>query len=234
MNKKIIVTAAVLALAAQSVSAAEFWDCNNHWANVSINKLADKGIINGYEDGSFKPDGEVTRAQYLKMMMEAVGIPTVEYREDECLDASWNDWYAPYLQSALDKGLIPQNMIVGYKANISIDRDESGASVDSSIKYSGAFNGNVSISREEAAYFTMALCQYSLNANTMTKLKDANKNVTFTDESDISAWALPSVKLAATNEIITGVGSGAFAPKDTETRAQAAAMIERLLEKLEK
>ena len=234
MNRKIVVTAAVLALTLQSVSAEGFWDCNNHWANESINKLADRGIINGYEDGSFKPDGEVTRAQYLKMMMEAVGIPETEYREGECLDASWSDWYAPYLQSALDKGLIPQDMIVGYKANILIERDESGASVGSSIKYSGAFNGNVSISREEAAYFTMALCQYSLNASTMTKLNDTNKNITFTDESDIASWALPSVKMAAVNEVITGVGGGTFAPKDTETRAQAATMIDRLLEKLEK
>lgn len=234
MNKKVIAAAAVFVFTAQSAYAADFWDCNNHWASSSINRLADNGIINGYEDGSFNPDGDVTRAQYLKMMMEAVGIPAVEYREGECLDASWNDWYAPYLQSALDKGLIPQEMIVGYKASVNINRDENGASIGSSIKYAGAFNGDVAIAREEAAYFTMALCQYSLNASTMTKIDYANKNVSFMDEKDISSWSLPSVKLAVSNGIINGFESGAFMPKETETRAQAAAMISRLLDKLGK
>lgn len=232
--KKIIAAAAAVVLLSQNAYAAEFSDTSGHWAQIDINRLSDKGIINGMGDGSFYPEGDVTRAQYLKMMMEAMEIPTSDYRAGECLDASAWDWYGPYLQSALDKGLIPREMVVGYKAVVDIKRDENGTSTDASVKYSGAFNGNVAITREESAYFTMALCQYSLNANTMTKLVDVNKELKFTDEQEIGSWALPSVRLAASNEIINGMGDGSFKPSGTTTRAQAAVMINRLLLKLEK
>ena len=232
--KKLIAAAAAAVLLGQSAYAAEFSDTSGHWAQRDINRLSDMGIINGMGDGSFYPEGDVTRAQYLKMMMEAMDIPTVEYRAGECLDAAAADWYGPYLQSALDKGLIPQEMIVGYKAIVDIERDENGASAGASVKYSGAFNGNVAITREEAAYMTMALCQYSLNANTMTKLNDVDKELRFTDEQEISAWAIPSVWLAASNGIINGMGDGSFRPLGTTTRAQAAVMINRLMLKLGK
>ncbi|MDO5398129.1 MAG: S-layer homology domain-containing protein [bacterium] len=231
MKKSAIVAAAVIMLS-QSAYAAEFTDTNGHWAQRDISRLSDKGIINGMGDGSFYPEGDVTRAQYLKMMMEAVKIPAADYRAGECLDTTAADWYGPYLQSALDKGLIPQDMIVGYKAVIDIERNEAGESVGASVKYSGAFNGNVAITREEAAYMTMALCQYTLNANTMTKLDEVNKELMFADENDISSWALPSVWLAASNGIINGMEDGSFQPSGTTTRAQAAVMINRLLLKL--
>ena len=36
---------------------------NNHWAYKAINELAELGIVNGYQDGTFKPDKAVTRAE---------------------------------------------------------------------------------------------------------------------------------------------------------------------------
>lgn len=39
-----------------------------HWAFKAINDLADMGIINGYEDGTFKPDAPVTRAEVATML----------------------------------------------------------------------------------------------------------------------------------------------------------------------
>ena len=35
----------------------------NHWAYMAIKELSDKGIINGYPDGTFKPDKPITRAE---------------------------------------------------------------------------------------------------------------------------------------------------------------------------
>ena len=40
-----------------------FSDINGHWAESTINKWKDKGIIAGYADGTFKPDNPVTRAE---------------------------------------------------------------------------------------------------------------------------------------------------------------------------
>lgn len=38
------------------------------WAGEAIDTLFEKGIINGYEDGSFRPEGNVTRAEFVKML----------------------------------------------------------------------------------------------------------------------------------------------------------------------
>lgn len=44
-----------------------------HWAYKAIEELAEKGIINGYEDGTFKPDAPVTRAEVATMISRIKG-----------------------------------------------------------------------------------------------------------------------------------------------------------------
>jgi opacity protein-like surface antigen len=233
MNKMIAIAAVSTLVFAQTAQAADFYDTQNHWARDEISVLADKGIVNGVADGWFEPDSEVTRAQYLKMVMGTVGIQTEEFREGNCLDATGSDWFAPYLQSALDKGLIPEQMITGYRAQVDIQRDEEGNAIGSSVKYTGAFNGNIAISREEAAALSMNLYQYTLNANTSARLKEISEELSFNDEEEISSWALPAVKLAASNGIITGMDSGSFEPNEVTTRAQAAVILNRLIKIIE-
>ena len=46
-----------------------------HWAKEAVEALADKGIISGFGDGSFKPDNNVTREEFVKMAVVAFGIP---------------------------------------------------------------------------------------------------------------------------------------------------------------
>lgn len=52
-----------------SITAVQFTDLTrDHWAYQSINKLAGKGISNGYPDGTFRPDAKVTRAEFASLM----------------------------------------------------------------------------------------------------------------------------------------------------------------------
>lgn len=51
------------------VSAKDFSDLSaDHWAYANIQTLISEGTINGYEDGTFKPSKEVTRAEFVKML----------------------------------------------------------------------------------------------------------------------------------------------------------------------
>ena len=45
------------------------------------------------------------------MAMDSFGIVGHAYRDGECLDATNDDWYCYYLQGALDKDIIPKEMI---------------------------------------------------------------------------------------------------------------------------
>lgn len=234
MNLKKL-TAAVLAAAALTSTAAyavEFNDIRGHWAEATINALAAQGVVNGVTPTTFNPEGTVTRAEFLKMAMETNNIKTVEYRAGECLDATGNDWFKGYLQSALDKGLIPAEMISGYGVKVVSETDADG-NVTSKAVYNGAFGGSAPINREEMAVLTQNTYQYALNANTMKDLSEAGKKE-FADAENISGWALAGVKLACAQGFIEGMDDGTFAPKSTATRAQAAAIISRVLDKVKK
>lgn len=51
-----------------------FTDTSGHWAEKQIEEMAKLGIIKGYEDGSFKPDKAVTRAEVAAMLCRAINV----------------------------------------------------------------------------------------------------------------------------------------------------------------
>ncbi len=222
--KKITAAFMSLVLLGSTIAyAGSFTDIKGHWAEATINNLSANGIINGVSENTFLPEGVVTRAEFLKMSMNVMGIKSVPYRYNECLEASKSDWFSPYLQSALDKGLIPEDMIAGFSQKIIINPDGTAKAV-----YSGAFNGNIPIRREEMAVLAQYTYQYSLNASTMKNMQD-NMVMRFNDINKISEWALPTVTLAYAQGFIGGMDNGNFEPSATATRAQAATIVERML-----
>ena len=209
---------------ASTVSAADFADTKGHWAENIINKLADAGVVHGISDTEFNPDGTVTRAEFFKMALGAADIEETEYRKGECLDVIASDWFAPCVQSALDRGLIPEGMISDYSVEIVEGEDGSKA------VYGGQFNGNTPIKREEMAYITQSVYQYSLGEGSLANL-ETPVDIPFDDVNRVSLWALDGVRHAYTNGLILGMEDGTFRPQDTATRAQAAVIISILLGK---
>lgn len=228
--KKIIILALAMSLVSNTVFAVSFTDIENHWAKDSITTLADKGIVNGVTDTEYMPDGTVTRVQYLKMIMETVGLPQKPVRDGECLDAGIYDWYAGYLQGALDCGLIPKDMVEDYSEDVIYTVDENGKATETKVAYAGKFNGNTPITREEMAVLTEYMYQYTRTILTNPKETDV-KDTKFADNDEISEWAKASVNRAVADGFMDGMDSNMFNPKDTATRAQAATVILRVLNK---
>ena len=52
----------------KSYNMAMFSDISGHWAEQVINSSALKGWINGYEDGTFRPDNYITRAEAMALI----------------------------------------------------------------------------------------------------------------------------------------------------------------------
>ena len=55
--------------AVQAFGAAS--DIGGHWAQATIAKWQDAGRIGGYEDGTFKPDRTITRAEFVRLLNRA-------------------------------------------------------------------------------------------------------------------------------------------------------------------
>lgn len=79
-------------------------ELEGHWAQEEITYLVDNGIVNG-SDGTLNLTGETTRAEFTKMILEAMDIQPVAYN-GAFADVSANDWYAGYLQAAADAGIM--------------------------------------------------------------------------------------------------------------------------------
>ena len=226
MNIKKTITALMLAVAVitPSALAASFTDTRGHWAEQIIDNLANKGIVSGVSATEFNPDGTVTRAEFLRMALGAANIEETHYREGECLDVGASDWYADTVQTALDKGLIPEAMIDGYELEVVSDENSSRA------VYKGSLNPTTPITREEMAYISMEVYQYSLGEEGLEELATPT-DLGFNDTSKISSWAMDGVRHAYANNLVSGMGDGTFAPRSTATRAQAAAIITNLINK---
>ncbi len=83
----------VLLSSVMVMAAPEFTDMSaNHWAMPSVEKLVNEGTIKGYEDGSFRPDNTVTRAEFVKMIGKGS-----EKREEEFDDVDENHWGYEYI-----------------------------------------------------------------------------------------------------------------------------------------
>ena len=93
----IFVAATMLFLSITTTFAGDFSDISGHWAESTINKWKDKGIIAGYTDGTFKPDNPVTRAELAKILTEAFELKEkTSLEEYDDMDSS--SWYYPYVQ----------------------------------------------------------------------------------------------------------------------------------------
>ncbi len=175
-----------------------FTDMDDHWAKPLVTKMAFLGVVNGFEDGTYKPEDTVTRAEFITMVMNYTKDDVSDYK-GAFSDVNATQWYANYAQTAADKGYIPNAMISD-----------------------GKFYPQQNITREEMAAITS--CIYKTKAEDTYK---ADLSV-YTDSGAISQWAYEDMEIAARLGIVNGVDETTIQPQGNATRAQAAVMLSRL------
>ncbi|MBS7526930.1 S-layer homology domain-containing protein [Fusibacter paucivorans] len=92
-----IITATLITAPAHISVAAT--DIEGHWAEQSINKWLDEGIVSGYADGSFQPDAPMTKAEFITVLNHIYGF--YEATAENYSDVDENDWF--YAQTAIAK-----------------------------------------------------------------------------------------------------------------------------------
>ncbi len=119
MKKRILAVFLVIAMlipSAITVSAASFKDLSSgHWAYNAVNKLVGEGTINGFTDGTFKPNSTVSRAEFVKMIGKGNTVTQSEY-----VDVEKSDWFYDYVMSS---GLEPVTEFA-FKPNEAITRGD--------------------------------------------------------------------------------------------------------------
>lgn len=111
MKKSLIALSAVVltVTSLHTTLAADFPDVpSSHPNYTAVNFLHDRGVINGYEDGTFKPERAVTRAEFLKIILLSSGHPAMAGDLDRQAfpDVPMSAWYFGLVNRGLAMGVI--------------------------------------------------------------------------------------------------------------------------------
>ena len=70
-----------------------FSDSNSHWAGASITTMAEHGFITGYDDGTFKPEAKISRAEFatilIRILQEVKGVAITDENTFTDTDGHW-------------------------------------------------------------------------------------------------------------------------------------------------
>ena len=104
-------------------SSFAFTDTENHWAKGTIDNMQKYKIINGYTDGSFMPDGFMTRAEFIKVINNMLKLD--QESSKYIPDISRQDWFYQDVRRAVEAGIV-QGDSAGYiHPNSLITREEA-------------------------------------------------------------------------------------------------------------
>ena len=180
-----------------------FSDIANHWSKMNVEKLAARNIAFGKNEGIFAPNDYVTRAEFAVMITRALAITEEEGT------MNFDDvqgWYEEDISTAYDAGLINGRSDGKFYPNERIQRKDMAVMIQNALKFAG---------KGEAV-----------------KNKDSVLSM-FTDSSEIDEYAKESTAICADAGIIMGRDTKEFDPDENATRAEASAIIERMLRYLE-
>ncbi|MBH5318631.1 S-layer homology domain-containing protein [Paenibacillus sp. GSMTC-2017] len=181
-----------------------FLDVEKHWAKASINDMASKLIINGIDEHHFGPNRNVTRAEFVTILVRALGLQNFE-KPTSYVDVKKTDWYYEALSIAESNGLLAG-------------------------KTGHLIHPNEDLTRQEAVHLLSKAMKLVGMEISMTSKEVDELLSRFKDSGKLSAPSRDEMALNIKYGIIGG-NNGQLLPHKTLTRAEAAALIERFMQK---
>jgi len=177
---------------------------NFDWATDSIYNLTAMGIINGDGKGNFNPSGNITRAEFVKLLVATFALPETPIGSFE--DVTPTDWYHRYIMTAYHNGII--------------EPDENGM-----------FYPDTPITRQDIVYYSSRAIKCVGLSLDQPPLYILYK---FTDYSQMAPYAQSAFASMHYAGIINGIGNNRLGPENPANRAEAATIVYRMITVLEK
>ena len=98
-------------------------DTGGHWAEKQISQWTDKGLVKGYDDGTFKPNNSISRAEFMTMVNRAFGFK--EMAAINYVDVAAGAWYHGEIAKAVQAGYIKGDVDGLMNPNRQISRQEA-------------------------------------------------------------------------------------------------------------
>ncbi|HYF77991.1 MAG TPA: S-layer homology domain-containing protein [Symbiobacteriaceae bacterium] len=206
-------------------------DVTGHWAESEIRTAAAAGWVNGYPDGTFKPDGNVTRAEFLKMLsMVRGGNPGREIGDQRLAAFSpkvdeQSHWAVTggFVKNALAQGVLePSDYPIRTDANGEISAwtlgpDTPLTRLDAAILVGRALGNKY----QAESFWYHPGSVYSLR-------RDEPKGYY---QDQVAPWAKGWVASATESGIMKGYPDGTFQAGQRVKRSEAVIMLQRMAQK---
>ena len=181
--------------------APAFTDTVTHWAKADIDFAASRGMLDGTSDTTFSLDTAITRSIFIMALGRLAGTDPAAYASsDRFSDIPADAGYAPYAVWAVSQGIV------------------NGTGTDT-------FSPDRAITREEMAVIMQRYAEklgYILPVSREAEI--------FTDSNKITGSMKDAVRAMQQAGVMGSKGNRLFAPKNTVTRAEAAAILRRFVE----
>lgn len=184
------------------------------WAKPYINEMAARGLISGYEDGTYRPDNDITHLEGLSLFARAMGsndstnadmLAMAHEKYDSIINSYGLGWGRDEIAYLMYKGALKRSDLDTYlKDNL---KDEPMLRYEAAIIITKAMGGEAE-----------ALSDYGVVLN-------------YDDARDVPSNAIQYVSYASEKGIMEGMGDGTFSPLTYVKRSQMAVMLSRTVEK---
>jgi hypothetical protein len=188
-------------------SQKQFADVENDcFAKADIESLAASQVIQGFEDGTFRADASITRAEFATLLVRGLGVKAISGANEGFSDVKAKDWFSQAVNTAVSAGLIS-----GYE--------------------DGTFRPTQSITHQEAITMISNALTF---INAATKL-DAAEHIRYYQRMSglswkVDNWASNAAALMLKHNILNENSGFAFEKDAKTTRGQTALLINKLLQ----
>ncbi|WP_186381029.1 Ig-like domain-containing protein [Paenibacillus xylanexedens] len=179
-------------------------DTASHWASEVIKELSAKWIISAPNGSYYRPNENISRAEFAELVARGLGLSGEPTAASRFPDVRSGSITSAYIGAAAEAGIITGNTDGTFKPDRPITREQMAIMMVRALNYGGK--------------------QTVLNSSSTSILSKFNDNKKIQSKD--------SVAKAVQEGIIQGMTSRTFEPQGNATRAQAAVMLKRVLDKL--
>ena len=120
---------------------------DSFWAAADIYTLREAGIIDGKTADEFDPEGQVTRAEFTKMIVKMFGVEAKDTKV-EFADCGEDDWFTPFVAAAVEAGYVKGYSDTEFAPDKVISREEACAILGRA--YAKAANSELSFTDKDS------------------------------------------------------------------------------------
>jgi len=172
------------------------------WYYDAVAFVNGNDLMKGQTDTAFGPQTSMTRGMFMTILGRMEGVDATVYASKNTFsDVKSNQYYAPYIAWATDKGIVTGMGGDKFAPNAAVTREQMAVMMTNYLKFKG---------QGPAGAWAIQL--------------------TYSDLDKVSSWADEAVMFMTAKDLMNGMGNDAkgnpmFAPKSTSTRAQTAQVM---------